>query len=483
MQNALTNPKNLNVDMLNDFEKVFGEWSEKIEQTLEEAEAERKEDKEAGPRQELEYWKQRMRKLTCVSEQLRSKNCRTVFDVLTIASQNTSDNSNRPRDKIYLATSKWRSIELRVTEALNEAKDNVKYLQTLEKFIEPLYDGTPQSIKDTLPALMNSIKMIHTIARYYNTNERMTGLFIKITNQMISNCRFTIINFRRIKLGLPPPQAAKGGKTNMVDDTVLWNHDDYPPDELIEVLQSCLDLHEAYVRQYEFTKERLQNVPKAKQFDFNPTQIFGKFDLFCRRITKLKELFSTIKQFKTLEKHNLENIQPIVAQFNTFVKSFQKKNHKLLDFNNNTFDRDFVEFNVDVSSVETSLQKYIDANFEVITNIEDSLKLLRKFKAILHRENLKQNLDLKYGILFTNYTIQMTGIEEQYQKFKQSPPIVRNLPTVSGSITWSRHLFHRISVPMEQFPAQQLKHQTYKKPLKQYNKIGYTLFSYEYLWR
>lgn len=86
MQNALTNPKNLNVDMLNDFEKVFGEWSEKIEQTLEEAEAERKEDKEAGPRQELEYWKQRMRKLTCVSEQLRSKNCRTVFDVLTIAS-------------------------------------------------------------------------------------------------------------------------------------------------------------------------------------------------------------------------------------------------------------------------------------------------------------------------------------------------------------------------------------------------------------
>jgi dynein heavy chain len=89
-----------------------------------------------------------------------------------------------------------------------------------------------------------------------------------------------------------------------------------------------------------------------------------------------------------------------------------------LDFNNKTFDRDFVEFNVDVSSVETSLQKYIDANFEVITNIEDSLKLLRKFKAILHRENLKQNLDLKYGILFTNYTIQMTGIEEQYQKFK-----------------------------------------------------------------
>ena len=66
---------------------------------------------------------------------------------------------------------------MRVTEALNEAKDNVKYLQTLEKFIDPLDNGSPDSIKEILPALMNSIKMIHTIARYYNTNERMTGLF------------------------------------------------------------------------------------------------------------------------------------------------------------------------------------------------------------------------------------------------------------------------------------------------------------------
>lgn len=96
-------------------------------------------------------------------------------------------------------------------------------------------------------------------------------------------------------------------------------------------------------------------MPKAKQFDFSPNQIFGKFDLFCRRITKLKELFSTIKQFKTLEKHNLENITPILVSFQNYVNMFKKKNHKLLDFNNNTFDRDFVEFNVDVSSVETSL--------------------------------------------------------------------------------------------------------------------------------
>ena len=302
-----------------------------------------------------------MRKLTCVSEQLRSKNCRTVVNVLEACS-NSSANDGKPKEKIYLATSKFRSQELKVTESLNEAKDNVKYLQTLEKFIDPLYEGTPATIKDTLPALMNSIKMIHTIARYYNTNERMTGLFIKITNQMIMNCKYNILNFRNIKLGLPcvgsiTTQATTSGATKkgFLDDAVLWEEEKFPHDELIGMFKTCIDLHAAYIKQYEFTKERLKNMPKAPQFDFSPNQIFGKFDLFCRRITKLMDLFETIKQFETLKKHNLENISPILNQFQGFVKTFKKKGHRLLDYNGIQFDFDFVEFKTDVSTVETSL--------------------------------------------------------------------------------------------------------------------------------
>ena len=53
-------------------------------------------------------------------------------------------------------------------------------------------------------------------------------------------------------------------------------------------------------------------MPKGKQFEFSVNQIFGKFDLFCRRVNKLIELFGTIQQFRTLEKHNLEGIGPIL---------------------------------------------------------------------------------------------------------------------------------------------------------------------------
>ena len=75
-------------------------------------------------------------------------------------------------------------------------------------------------------------------------------------------------------------------------------------------------------------------------------------------------------------------------------------NHRLLDFTQNKFDRDFVAFNVNVANVESELQIYITNSFERVMSIADSLKLLRKFKSILHRENLAGSLNAKYQLLF-----------------------------------------------------------------------------------
>ena len=465
--------------MVDAFLRLLDRWFFVVQDTLDGQDNSLKDQKDAGPRQELDYWKMRMRKLTGISEQLRSKNCRTVHDSLSKYYQLAADTGGRSKDSIYLQTSKWRAIELRVTEALNEAKDNVKYLQTLEKFIEPLDQGTPESIKEILPALMNSIKMIHTIARYYNTNEQMTGLLAKITTSMIKTCKRTIMNLKYTRRGEQPK------KGSMPNDSELWkSENDYPPDELIPVLHACIELNEAYQHQYNFTKERLMNMPKGKQFDFSTQQIFGRFDLFCRRVRKLKELFGTIQQFHTLGQHKLEGIDGIITKFKKHVSNFRNMNHKLLDFSQNTFDRDFVAFNVQISMVENDLQAYIQSKFEQDMSILEYLKLLRKFKSILHRENLAGSLNSKYQIVFQHYGREIHKIERIYQDQKSGPTqICRNMPSASGAIAWARHLFNRLAVPMEQFPQSLITQTQSKKFVKQYNKVGYTLFSYEYLWR
>jgi len=70
-----------------------------------------------------------------------------------------SSGVDQSKSKIVLLLRRWKQINVGITEAANEAKDNVKYLFTLKPLIEPLYSGTVHSIIDTLPALLNSLKV------------------------------------------------------------------------------------------------------------------------------------------------------------------------------------------------------------------------------------------------------------------------------------------------------------------------------------
>ena len=52
----------------------------------------------------------------------------------------------------------------------------------------------------------------------------------------------------------------------------------------------------------------------------------------------------------------LEGMEDLINQFHSIVKGFRLKRHDLLAYNNNKFDRDYVEFNVKISDLESSLQ-------------------------------------------------------------------------------------------------------------------------------
>lgn len=163
------------------YEDLFSRWLEKMETIIKVEESPCSD--EDGPETELIFWRKRLQNLTLLNELNKSSK-----DFCQVKNAVCNQNKQKGEDTASSLNTRYRQLESDLTEKLNEAKDNVKYLVTLEKFIEPLKTGTPQEIIETLPALMNAIKMIHTIARYYKSSTTMTKLFIKITNQMINNC-------------------------------------------------------------------------------------------------------------------------------------------------------------------------------------------------------------------------------------------------------------------------------------------------------
>lgn len=426
------------------YENLVDDWCNATEALLAESEQSRQESEDAGPDTELDYWRTRMGKFNSVTEQLKFKDCKTVLAVLTQA-----------RSRVL---KKWRTLDNAITDAANEAKDNVKYLSTLEKYLEPLYAGSPSHIVDALPGLMNNLKMMHTISRYYNTTERMTTLFVKLTNEMIRNCKQTIRA-----------------------DGRLW---DQNPGTLTSKLESCIRLNEAYQEQYRLTKDKLLSQSGARQFDFNELQIFGKFELFCKRVQKLIYVFSTVEQFSTLAKHSIDGMDNLIKRFSEIVDELRRKPYDFLDHSKAQFDKDYIEFNKNIEELETALQVFINSSFENITSTENALNLLKKFQSILQRDNLRADLDSKYMVIFHNYGLDLENVQKTYERYKHNPPLVRNAPPVAGSITWSRQLLRRIEEPMKKFQSNKaiMNSKESKKIIRTYNKVARALVEFETLW-
>ena len=157
----------LDEEVVSHLVKTLKDWCDQIGNILnEDSEKTRKDETDVGPRSELDYWRHRSQTFSTIIDQLKVRECKVALGVLREAKHNNPD--------AHEVLRKWKGLDNAITDAANEAKDNVKYLNTLDKYTQPLYDGTPMTIIDSLPGLLNNIKMMQQIARYYNTQERMT---------------------------------------------------------------------------------------------------------------------------------------------------------------------------------------------------------------------------------------------------------------------------------------------------------------------
>jgi dynein heavy chain, axonemal len=130
------------MEKLHYFERKFSNWLQIISNKLNDESEGKKESSDAGPKVELDYWRVRMQKITNWCEQLKNKDFQSVKNLL-FRQQQHDVNQRGYGEEISKLIMDYNRLDLLLTDKLNEAKDNVKYLTTLEKFVEPLYNGTP----------------------------------------------------------------------------------------------------------------------------------------------------------------------------------------------------------------------------------------------------------------------------------------------------------------------------------------------------
>ncbi|XP_064287158.1 dynein axonemal heavy chain 5-like isoform X3 [Passer domesticus] len=431
-----------NREVTEKLEEVVMIWTKQIRQVLVESEQIRREADDVGPSAELEHWKSRMSSFNSLLDEIKSSKVKKIISILQAARSKTLQ--------------QWKELDSSITIAANEAKDNVRYLYTLDKFFGPLAHASPVTVMEHIPSLMNTVFMIYCTSPYYNTSEHMTSLFLKITNQMINTC-----------------------KTYLCEGvSKIWDLD---RQELLKRIQQCICLKEKYQASFQKIREELKENPSYKQLDISENYIFGKFETFCKRLEKISDMSNTMESLLELQHIKIEGIDKITTQYQSIATNTKSKEYDVLDHRKKEFEKDYLEFKNQIATLYESIQEFVDSWFEKTLTTEQMLGFLMKLEVI--GEN---NIDLneKYTIVLQQYSQDLEFIQKLYQKEKENPPIPRNIPPVTGKIMWAQQLFRKIDHPMMFLKKKTtlLKTMEMKKVIRNYNKMAAVLLEFELIY-
>lgn len=418
----------------------------------------------AGPKPLIYWWKSRMAKLSSITEHIKKPECAAMVAAIQSAVRSSSLDAPVP-DSMTNLLKEYREVDVQLTEFVNEAKDNCSYLATLEKFIEPLYKEDPLNMIDAFPALANALYMIGTTARYLIVQSRMEDIFYRIADLLIVRCKHYIASLE-----------------SDISGDKLWKKNAF---SLSSRFKHCVEMSDSYVKTIKVAFERLSSSHShVKMVEIPEAVRFGKLISFRRRCYKLEMMFSKIAQFENLAQEKIEGMEIILAKFRRLCVETQSHRSDLLAFSDSTFDRDYVEFNHRIIDLENEIRVFLKESFESNRNIIKALSLLQKFQRCIKRDTLQKDIHSQIHIIFQLYGDELKRIERVYEDNKSSPPFARNLPPVSGCISWSRHLFLRIELPMRRFQEDHeiMTSKDAKSIVRDYNRIAKALVTFEYLW-
>ena len=510
-------------------ETLFSKWCRDVEAFLQERPAlagtqPETLPEEAGPSADIEWWCARQARFV---EVLRV--CGTVEVQAAMHSLQVSvlhrHNELAQRHSI---------IERSVSEASSETAEHVKYLASLEKFVEVLYIGPPAVIEQVVPSLLSHVHLMASICQYYapqTTKAKPIEQHRRKSRRSVANTidkkRSFLDNFEPAKplsprkstlLAAVPKEGEEvvGGARGdrllrllcLITNRILFTSKEYIKEggrlwvqaaessgaaKLIQKLNETRSLLNTFKTEYTKLKKKDTAAVHA-QFSFDDRRVFGRLDLCCRRIDKLVDVFTTIKQYRDLNASNITGIEQVTSKFEE-IADILKKNTSvgmegadLLDYSRPGFDREYNFFGKRIVEFESTLQVFINAQFEHITRTDCALDLIHKFQKVLANTTLnKFDLSTKYMVVLYQHGVEIDRTQKLFEKHKNKPPIGRNESMVSGSIQWSRLLLRRIEAPMQLFEQKNTALTNYnskdcKLIVKNYNKLARRLVEFEQMW-
>jgi dynein heavy chain len=128
----------------------------------------------------------RCRDLSGIGTQLEKEGVKQLVSFLRVA--------NSPYVRTF---STW---AVHITEGLEQAQSNLKFLEVLKGPCTELAAAEPQDVGAILPGIVDLVRLIQLHSGFYNGRQSITGLYIKVSQSVLRQCS-TLIDLADVFTG------------------------------------------------------------------------------------------------------------------------------------------------------------------------------------------------------------------------------------------------------------------------------------------
>ncbi|KAF6767752.1 hypothetical protein AHF37_09758, partial [Paragonimus kellicotti] len=356
----------------------------------------------SGPLEEVDYWRYRCKVLTAVTEALRSKTARWVMNAWVVLNPDALPYSRGAEIKAQML----------------EAKDNSRFLLLVERHFKNVQFGpTFDSVTDTIPAMVQSLRLIWTISRGYNKDERMGPLL------------------RRIAWALCDRVICVLEISHLFSQSIRY---------IMREVRAAIRMLTTFENTYLQERQRVEATSQDNRWEFDRKLLFGDINYMKRILTDIFDMAKCANEFYHMFGPELKNITGdnktlsevlrLVDQLFTAMKSqdlpcpFLSKNEKVWLKVKNEFE--------DNASMIDAKQKTSSMTTLPISEARAAITCLLKDK---------------YRDVLRSYGNELVKVDLKFKESKDSPAVAHYIPPTAGSISWARLILSTVKASILRF--------------------------------
>uniref|UniRef100_A0AAZ3SBS5 Dynein heavy chain tail domain-containing protein n=2 Tax=Oncorhynchus TaxID=8016 RepID=A0AAZ3SBS5_ONCTS len=434
-------------EVVEKLEQCVMNWQTQITIVIEEQQ--KKKPQVPGPMAEIDFWRERTAILSALSEQLKLPVVKKILEVMTKADPVTVQN-----------------LDLTVTELSKlhvESVENVRFLSTLERHFKNLATGADFGvILDTIPLMMNGLRMVWIISSHYNKDERMVPLMERIAWELSERVA-RVVNVRMLFKDKREVAKAKAQDGKQVLDQ--W--------------KAC----------YFEVRARIETSGRDPRWEFDRKKLFEKTDYMASICQDLYKILQILEEFYNIFGPELKavtgdpkRIDDVLRWVDSLVVPIEELSFDPFNIRKmGSWKMVMQDFKAKVQAIEGEAINFIDQSFKTLRSASAAFDMLLKFKHIRSREAINNQMMMKFNDILAQYCKEVDIINGIFVKCKDNPPLNKNQPPVAGAIYWERSLFHHIKHTIIRFleVTDMLESEPGKAVRAKYLEVGIRMKEYE----